>query len=130
MVYLSDITEYLASLFPECENFYTLVRDDKKEKSLTVYKINGIGNQNQLGGNIHKVMAVQVQIIYGKSVRESEAETRNIAEYIAEHKNEVHSLDGKEFYLIPKNNDEDFFYFGTNTGGFHKYGLDLLVYYN
>lgn len=125
----TDITNYFKSVFPEFLNYYTFIRDDNKDKSLTTYKINGISAENQLGRNIYKVMGCQLQMVYTDSVVSSEEKIHELTNYIASTKTQIKQINNKEFYLIPKNGDQDFFYFGTTKNGHHYYGIDLLIYY-
>lgn len=125
----TDIMNYFKEVFPEIENFYVFKRDDNKEKSLTVYKINGIANENQLGGNIHKQMGCQIQLVFTNSALSSEQKIKELCNYIASTKTQIKQINNKEFYIVPKNSDEDFFYFGTVGNGCFYYGIDLLIYY-
>lgn len=125
----TDIIEYFKSVFPEFENFYVFKRDDNKEKSLTAYRINSVAVENQLGGNIHKSMGCQIQLVYTNSALSSEKKIRELCAFIATTKTEIKQINNIEFYIVPKNSDEDFFYFGTVGNGCFYYGIDLLIYY-
>lgn len=124
-----DLTEYLKTRFPEYLNFYTFLRDDNKDKSITVYQIQGVGAENQLGGNIHRMFAAQIQLVYGKSISEGIEEIKKIAETIATEKNNTKTINGKEFLLIPRGSDENFLYLNTVGNGNHKFAIDVNVHY-
>lgn len=125
----TDIMNYFREAFPEIENFYVFKRDDNKDKSLTVYKINGISSEKQLGGNVYNQIGCQVQLVFTNSALSSELKIKELCNYIASTKTQIKQINNTEFYMVPKNGDEDFFFFGTTKAGNFYYGIDLLIYY-
>lgn len=110
------------------KNYYQELRDNTKEKSITVYSLSNTANEQQFGGQICYKMDYQIQVINGFSVSETEA----LADYIYKKivmSNQAYSQDGYHFYITPLLNRTPE-YLGTLDSGFHKYGIDVLVIYN
>lgn len=110
------------------KNYYQELRDDAKEKSITLYSLSNTANEQQFGGQICYKMDYQIQVVNGFSVSETEA----LADYIYKKivmSNQAYSQDGYHFYITPLLNRTPK-YLGTLDSGYHKYGLDVLVIYN
>ena len=110
------------------KNYYQELRDDAKEKSITVYSLSNTANEQQFGGQICHKIDYQIQVVNGFSVSETEA----LADYIYKNiimSNQAYSQDGYHFYITPLQNRTPK-YLGTLDRGFHKYGIDVLVIYN
>lgn len=110
------------------KNYYQELRDDAKEKSITVYSLSNTANEQQFGGQICHKIDYQIQVVNGFSVSETEA----LADYIYKKivmSNQAYSQDGYHFYITPLQNRTPK-YLGTLDSGFHKYGIDVLVIYN
>lgn len=110
------------------KNYYQELRDDAKEKSITLYSLSNTANEQQFGGQICYKMDYQIQVVNGFSVSETEA----LADYIYKKivmSNQAYSQDGYHFYITPLLNRTPK-HLGTLDSGYHKYGLDVLVIYN
>jgi hypothetical protein len=112
----------------QIENFYQELRDDAKEKSVTIYSLSNTANEQQYSKQVCYKIDYQIQVVYGFSVSETEA----LADYI--HKkivmsNQAYSQDGYHFYITPLQGRTPK-YLGTLDSGYHKYGIDVLVIYN
>lgn len=128
------ITTALLNFFKEqlkdfdIQNFYQELRDDAKEKSVTIYSLSNTANEQQYCEQVCYKMDYQIQVVYGFSV----SETETLADYI--HKkivmsNQAYSQDGYDFYITPLQGRTPK-YLGTLDSGYHKYGIDVLVIYN
>ena len=110
------------------KNDYQELRDDAKEKSITLYSLSNTANEQQFGGQICYKMDYQIQVVNGFSVSETEA----LADYIYKKivmSNQAYSQDGYHFYITPLQGRTPK-YLGTLDSGCHKYGLDVLIIYN
>ena len=110
------------------KNYYQELRDDAKEKSITLYSLSNTANEQQFGGQICYKMDYQIQVVNGFSVSETEA----LADYIYKKivmSNQAYSQDGYHFYITPLLNRTPK-HLGTLDSGYNKYGLDVLVIYN
>lgn len=112
----------------QIENFYQELRDDAKEKSVTIYSLSNTANEQQYGDQVCYKMDYQIQVVNGFSISETEA----LADYI--HKkivmsNQAYNQDGYDFYVTPLQGRTPK-YLGTLDSGYHKYGIDVLVIYN
>lgn len=112
----------------QIENFYQELRDDAKEKSVTIYSLSNTANEQQFANQVCYKMDYQIQVVYGFSVSETEV----LADYIYKKivmSNQAYSQDGYDFYITPLQGRTPK-YLGTLDSGYHKYGIDVLVIYN
>ena len=108
-------------------NYYDSLRDDKKEKSLTIYELGNVSETYFLGEQEFFTSDYQIQVVFGLSKSESETVAKEIyTKYILENNN-TNILNGIEFYILPLQGRRPK-YLGTLANGCHKYGIDVVVY--
>lgn len=108
-------------------NFYDSLRDDKKEKSLTIYELGNLSETYFIGEQEFFTSDYQIQIVYGLSKSEAETVAKDIyKKYILEN-NDKNILNDIEFYILPLQGRR-LKYLGTLQNGCHKYGIDVVVY--
>ena len=108
-------------------NFYDGLRDDKKEKSLTIYELGNMSETYFIGEQEFFTNDYQIQIVYGLSKSEAETVTKEIyTKYILEN-NDKNISNDIEFYILPIQGRRPK-YLGTLANGCHKYGIDVVVY--
>lgn len=109
-------------------NFYQELRDDSKTKSIAIYSLSNTANTQNFGTQVCHKADYQIQVVYGKSVSETEA----LADYIYKDivmSNEKYTQNDYQFYITPLQNRIPH-YLGTLGNGCHKYSIDVLVTYN
>lgn len=123
-----DLLDYFKKELVEYNfNFYDGLRDDKKEKSLTVYELGNLSETYFIGEQEFFTNDYQIQIVYGLSKSEAETVTKEIyKQYILENNYKNISND-IEFYMLPLQGRRPK-YLGTLANGCHKYGIDVVVY--
>lgn len=109
------------------KNFYQEIRDDSKDKSLTLYTLGTIANSQTYGEQVRNRMDYQLQVVNGNSVSETEALAHHIYHNIVQ-ANKKFEASGFEFYISPLLNRVPR-YLGTLSSGCHKYGIDILITY-
>ena len=108
-------------------NFYDSLRDDKKEKSFSIYELGNTSETYFIGEQQFYTADYQIQIVNGLSKSEAERTARDIyMKYIIESTDKYES-NGVEFYILPLQGRRPK-YLGTLANGCHKYGIDIVVY--
>ena len=108
-------------------NFYDSIRDDKKEKSFSIYELGNTSETYFIGEQQFYTADYQIQIVNGLSKSEAERTARDIyMKYIIESTDKYES-NGVEFYILPLQGRRPK-YLGTLANGCHKYGIDIVVY--
>ena len=108
-------------------NYYDGLRDDKKEKSLTIYELGNLSETYFIGEQEFFTSDYQIQIVFGLSKSEAETVTKEIyTKYILEN-NDKNISNDIDFYILPLQGRRPK-YLGTLQNGCHKYGIDVVVY--
>ena len=108
-------------------NFYDGLRDDKKEKSFSIYELGNVSETYFLGEQEFFTSDYQIQVVYGLSKSEAETVVKDIyKKYILEN-NDKNISNDIEFYILPLQGRRPK-YLGTLANGCHKYGIDVVVY--
>lgn len=124
-----DLLDYFKSELASYsfEGFYDSLRDDKKEKSFSIYELGNQKETQTIGSQEFYTLDFQLQIVYTQSKSECEKIVREIyRNYILLNSNK-HRINDTEFYILPLLNRKPI-YLGTLGNGCHKYGIDVLVY--
>lgn len=108
-------------------NFYDGLRDDKKEKSFSIYELGNVAETYFLGDQEFYTADYQIQIVNGYSKSETERTAREIYLKYIINNDEKCTTNGIEFYILPLQGRRPK-YLGTLANGCHKYAIDVVVY--
>lgn len=103
------------------------IRDDKKEKSLTIYESSSQVSQDfNFGTQQVTQRALQIQIVYTNSKSQCERKAWDFYnKYIMS--DQKFDIDGITFQMTPRQGRTPI-YLGTLQNGCHKYGIDIILF--
>lgn len=125
---ISDLVRFFRK---ECSSEFDFIdeaiRDDKKEKSLTIYESSSQVSQDfNFGTQQVTQRALQIQIVYTNSKSQCERKSWDFYnKYIMS--DQKFDIDGITFQMTPRQNRTPI-YLGTLANGCHKYGIDIILF--
>lgn len=108
-------------------SFYDGLRDDKKEKSFSIYELGNMAETYFIGDQEFYTADYQIQIVNGYSKSEAERTAREIYLKYIINNDEKCTTNNIEFYILPLQGRRPR-YLGTLANGCHKYSIDVVVY--